>query len=86
MTGGSTRGRCQAGIEPDELYSASSAYTLPGTTRATDYQAGLFFDVSTTGQWHATIARISRLPTMKDRYSQRLGNYVENPDLGADRP
>ena len=78
-------GAARQELEPDELYSASSAYTLPGTTRATDYQAGLFFDVSTTGQWHATIARKSRLPTMKDRYSQRLGNYVENPDLGAEQ-
>ena len=27
------------------------------------------------------MARKSRLPTLKDRYSQRLGTYIENPDL-----
>lgn len=78
-------GTARQELKPDGFYSASSAYTLPGTTRATDYQAGLFLDAFATGQWHATIARKSRLPTMKDRYSQRLGNYVENPDLGAEQ-
>lgn len=72
-------------LEPDEIFSTSSAYSLPDDNDAIDYQAGLFFDEPATGQWHATIARKSRLPTMKDRYSQRLGNYVENPDLGAEQ-
>ena len=71
-------------LEPDLVYNRSSAYTLPDSTSATDYQAGLFLDAGPTGEWHATVARKTRLPTLKDRYSQRLGNYVENPDLGAE--
>lgn len=30
---------------------------------------------------YATIAEKTRLPTLKDRYSQRLGSYIENPAL-----
>ncbi|MEG1326759.1 MAG: TonB-dependent receptor, partial [Janthinobacterium sp.] len=33
---------------------------------------------------YATVARKSRLPTLKDRYSQRLGTYIENPALRAE--
>lgn len=71
-------------LDPDEIYSLSSAYTLPDSTDATDWQAGLFRDAGSTGQWHATVAHKTRLPTLKDRYSQRLGNDVENPDLDAE--
>ncbi len=43
-------------------------------------QAGLFFAV-TGGTFRATIARKSRFPTLKDRYSYRLGTALPNPDL-----
>ena len=43
-------------------------------------QAGLFYAV-TGGTFRATVARKSRFPTLKDRYSYRLGKALANPDL-----
>lgn len=43
-------------------------------------QAGLFFEHS-SGHWRLTAARKSRFPTIKDRYSYRLGQAIPNPDL-----
>ncbi len=43
-------------------------------------QAGLFYDV-TGGVFRATVARKTRFPTLKDRYSYRLGKALANPDL-----
>ncbi len=71
-------------LRPDSVFSIGSAYALPGTTRATNAQAGLFYALSATDRLYTTLARKTRLPTLKDRYSQRLGNYVENPALGAE--
>jgi iron complex outermembrane recepter protein len=72
-------------LKPDAVFSSSSAYGLPGTTRATNLQAGVFHDMTATSRVYGTLARKTRLPTLKDRYSQRLGSYVENPALGAER-
>lgn len=68
-------------MRPRSVFSLGNPYTLPGNQRARDAQAGLFFDWSDDARLHATVARKSRLPTLKDRYSQRLGTYIENPDL-----
>ena len=43
-------------------------------------QAGLFYAVE-DGTFRATVARKSRFPTMKDRYSYRLGTAIPNPEL-----
>ncbi|MGQ9862727.1 MAG: TonB-dependent receptor plug domain-containing protein, partial [Thiobacillaceae bacterium] len=70
-------------LHPDKVYKSGPgpAYTLPGKQTATDPQIGLFHDLSPTVRLYATIAEKTRLPTLKDRYSQRLGNYIENPNL-----
>ncbi len=47
---------------------------------AVNPQAGLFYAV-TGGTFRATIARKTRFPTLKDRYSYRLGKALANPDL-----
>lgn len=70
-------------LRPDKVFTGSP-YGLPETTRATNLQAGLFHDLSPSDRVYATLARKTRLPTLKDRYSQRLGSYVENPRLGAE--
>ncbi len=44
-------------------------------------QAGLFRRLGEAGALHATVARKSRFPTMKDRYTYRMGMGVPNPDL-----
>ncbi len=44
-------------------------------------QAGLFFTVGQASRLHFTFARKTRLPTIKDRYSYRMGQAIPNPDL-----
>ncbi|WFR81945.1 TonB-dependent receptor [Janthinobacterium rivuli] len=72
-------------LRPDTVYSAGNAYTLPENQSATDLQAGLFHQLHPEAKVYATVARKSRLPTLKDRYSQRLGTYIENPALRAEQ-
>ena len=71
-------------LRPDTVYSAGNAYTLPDNQSATDLQAGLFHKLGAEARAYGTVARKSRLPTLKDRYSQRLGTYIENPALRAE--
>lgn len=68
-------------ITPDSVFSRGNAYSLPDKQAANNGQAGLFFDYTDHTRFYATIAQKTRLPTLKDRYSQRLGSYVENPGL-----
>src|SRR5262245_8496208 len=48
-------------------------------------QAGIFYAVSESGKFHFTFARKTRLPTMKDRYSYRMGQAIPNPDLREEK-
>lgn len=72
-------------LEPDTVFSVGNPYSLPKSQHAQDAQIGLFYNGIANTQLYATIARKSRLPTLKDRYSQRLGTYIENPDLAAEK-
>lgn len=51
---------------------------------AVNGQAGLFRTLGDSTRVRFTFARKTRLPTMKDRYSYRLGQAIPNPDLGAE--
>lgn len=68
-------------LRPREVFSIGNPYSVPGEQTAGDAQLGLFYDLSASARFYATVARKSRLPTLKDRYSQRLGTFIENPDL-----
>lgn len=48
-------------------------------------QAGLFYTLREATKLHLTFARKTRLPTMKDRYSYRMGLAIPNPDLLEER-
>jgi hypothetical protein len=48
-------------------------------------QAGLFYALTESGKAHFTYARKTRLPTIKDRFSYRMGQAVPNPDLREER-
>jgi iron complex outermembrane receptor protein len=48
-------------------------------------QLGLFYTTAPAATWHATVARRTRFPTLKDRYSYRLGQALPNPDLRPER-
>lgn len=53
----------------------------PSNTWAWNPQAGFFYALDGSSRLHATFGRKTRLPTMKDRYSYRLGRAIPNPDL-----
>lgn len=73
-------------LSPREVFKSSGTpYSIPPDAKATDWQAGLFHDAGPATRLYATFAAKTRLPTLKDRYSQRLGLYLENPDLGPER-
>ena len=48
-------------------------------------QAALFYALGVSTKLHFTFARKTRLPTIKDRYSYRLGQAIPNPDLLEER-
>ena len=67
-------------LRPEKVFS-SSPYSLPSVKTANNAQGGLYYDWTEAARFYATVAQKTRLPTLKDRYSQRLGTYVENPNL-----
>lgn len=48
-------------------------------------QAAFFYAIGESAKLHFTFARKTRLPTIKDRYSYRLGQALPNPDLREER-
>jgi iron complex outermembrane receptor protein len=48
-------------------------------------QAGIFYALGDSSKLHFTFARKTRLPTIKDRYSYRMGQAIPNPDLREER-
>ncbi|MCL4783497.1 MAG: TonB-dependent receptor [Bryobacterales bacterium] len=48
-------------------------------------QAGIFHALTDSGKLHFTYARKTRLPTIKERYSYRMGQAIPNPDLREER-
>jgi iron complex outermembrane recepter protein len=72
-------------LRPDSVYSLGNAYSLPPAKDANNAQAGLYYDWPGAARLYATVARKARLPTLKDRYSQRLGTFIENPALSPER-
>ncbi len=65
-----------------EAVDTNNGKPLGGKTfSALNPQIGFFYKLPEHGTFHATIARKSRFPTIKDRYSYRLGAAIPNPDL-----
>jgi iron complex outermembrane receptor protein len=65
-----------------EAVDTNTGVALGGKTfSALNPQIGLFYKLPEHGAFHATIARKSRFPTIKDRYSYRLGAAIPNANL-----
>lgn len=63
-----------------------SEYSLSGAgTTAFNPQIGMFYQINDTSRFRFTFSRKSRLPTIKDRYSYRMGQAIPNPGLRAER-
>ena len=70
----------------EDLTSAGQLVDFPkGSTSGFNPQLGLFYLPSEACTLHASIARKTRLPSIKDRYSYRLGTAIPNPDLDPER-
>jgi len=68
-----------------EDFQAGRILAFPRNSRsAVNGQAGLFYTFSDSTKARFTFARKTRLPTMKDRYSYRLGLALPNPALEAE--
>jgi len=52
---------------------------------AWNFQAGLWETISESGRLRFTFARKTRLPTLRDRYSYRLGLSIPNPFLREEK-
>lgn len=78
-------GISQHRLEPQKVFSVGNPYALPDKQAALDAQMGVFYNEFDHAQLYATIAKKTRLPTLKDRYSQRLGTFIENPSLHAEK-
>lgn len=78
-----------AGASYDQL-EGEQADNLVGNTitsfeltseSATNAQLGVLYDFSDTLSGRVSVAKRTRFPTIKDRYSFRLGSAIPNPDL-----
>ncbi|CAN5184572.1 TonB-dependent receptor [soil metagenome] len=56
-----------------------------GNNSATNGQAGLSYKLNGSDTVHASVARKSRFPTIKDRYSYKMGKALPNPDLKTEQ-
>ncbi|MDD5242072.1 MAG: TonB-dependent receptor [Sulfuricella sp.] len=70
-------------LKSDQIYKSDAvpALTLPGKKTANDFQAGLFYDLSSIARLYTTVSKKTRLPSLSDRYNTAFGKYVENPNL-----
>jgi len=68
----------------DLLQQCRAASGSCGSSHGLNPQAGVFYSVP-TGQVRFTVARKTRMPSMKDRYSYKTGQAVPNPDLRAEQ-
>ncbi len=64
--------------DSDPVRKGRSADALNG-------QAGIFYDIDEDNELHFTVALKSHMPTMKDRYSYRMGRAIPNPDLKVEK-
>ncbi|MDP8566322.1 TonB-dependent receptor plug domain-containing protein [Methylophilus aquaticus] len=71
-------------IEPDKIYKTGFNFTAK-KLKANDPQAAISYQWSDTTAFYASAAQKTRLPTLKDRYSLRLGSYIESPNLTKEK-
>jgi iron complex outermembrane receptor protein len=57
------------------------SFPLSGTKDAYNIQGSTFYRIIDDLQLHASLARKTRFPTIKDRFSYRLGTALPNPSL-----
>jgi iron complex outermembrane receptor protein len=73
-------------LQADNYTEATdSVYAFPGhRDEAINLRIGLGYLITPEHQLHASLSRKTRFPTMKDRYSFRLGRSIPNPELRSE--
>ena len=56
-----------------------------GCTSGFNPQLGLFYRVTEDGLLHASVAAKTRMPSIKDKFSYRMGRALPNPNLEAEQ-
>lgn len=54
-------------------------------TAAWNPMAALYYDIDAANRLHLSVARKTRFPTLKDRYSYRFGRALPNPQLDPEK-
>ncbi|WP_428737973.1 TonB-dependent receptor plug domain-containing protein [Sulfurimonas sp.] len=71
----------------DDIYDTTTAYQdmLEKTTQhSVNPQAALIYTIDDSSKLRASVVSKTYMPTMKDRYSRKLGTAVPNPDLKSE--
>ena len=76
--------RLVAGASFDSQRTAEAMGLPKGDAEALNGALALFHPVGASTEVHAALSRRTRLPTLKDRYSWRLGTSHPNPSLGPE--
>ncbi len=72
--------------DAEDVNSSGQIVDFPkGDASGVNPQFGLFYTPSEVSTLHASIARKTRLPSIKDRYSYRLGTAIPNPYLDPEQ-
>ncbi|MBU0632200.1 TonB-dependent receptor [bacterium] len=68
----------------DKIYDTTAAYQdmlSKQTESSVSPQVALIYSLDTSSKVKASVSRKTYMPSMKDRYSRKLGTAVPNPDL-----
>lgn len=84
LIGGVSYNRQEALRADKKLNDGSIVPHEVGSDDAVNVQLGAFYEVAEATEVHVTIGRKTRFPTIKDRFSFRLGSALPNPDLRAE--
>jgi iron complex outermembrane recepter protein len=75
----------QKGLQADQKLNDGTIVPFPlGTDSAFNIQIGTFYEIVPNTEIYFTFGRKTRFPTIKDRYSGRLGSALPAPDLKAE--
>lgn len=71
--------------EAEELVKNTMRHFPRESADAVNPQLGLFYKVGDVGLAHASVAMKSRMPSIKDKFSYRMGRAIPNPELDPER-
>ncbi len=72
-------------LAAEEISKSGKVVDFPmEDTSGLNPQLGLFYAPRKTDTLHAAVARKTRLPSIKDKYSYKLGTAIPNPELDAE--